>query len=68
MNHSARIRTVTEKVALLPMTDFEVLSEDHMLQRTVFGDRYEVVVNFSEQPMPYGEQMLAPQDFVVRSI
>ena len=62
------IRTVTEKVALLPMTDFEILSEDDMLQRTVFGDKYEVIVNFSEQPRKYRELTLAPQDVVFRSI
>ncbi len=62
------IRAVTERVALLPMTDFEVLSDDYMLQRTVFGDAYEVVVNFSEQPMRYGELTVPPLDLVLRSL
>lgn len=62
------IRTVTDKVALLPMTDFAVLSEDYMLQRTVFGDEYEVTVNFSEQTRCYGELTVPPLDLVLRSL
>lgn len=61
------IRAVTEKVALLPMTDFEVLSEDYMLQRTVFGDAYEVTVNFSEQARQHGDLTVPPLGVVLRS-
>lgn len=48
------ITAVHEKVAYLAMTDYRVLSEDRLLQMTVFGDRYEVIVNFSEETRAWG--------------
>jgi len=38
------------KAALLPMTDFRWLSEDRMVQRTLFGDSLELVANFANEP------------------
>jgi hypothetical protein len=35
------------ETATMPMTDFAWLSEDHAVQRPVFGDRIEMVANFS---------------------
>lgn len=44
-----KITEVHAKTALLPMTDFKVLSNDYMLQSSVFGDKYKVTVNFSDE-------------------
>ena len=60
------IRAVTERVALLPMTDYAVLSEDYMLQRTVFGDEIEVWVNFADETRDFEGVTVAPQDVLVR--
>ncbi len=34
---------------LLPMTDFAWMSEDHMVQKTVFGDQLELTADFTKQ-------------------
>lgn len=54
-----RAAAVAQKVALLPMTAFEWLTEDRLVQRTVFGDRYQVTVNFSDEPYEGAEGALA---------
>ena len=43
-----RIGAVHSKVATLKMTDYKVLSDDYMIQRSEFGGRYRVTVNFSD--------------------
>ena len=43
------ISAVTGKTALLPMTDFSYLNDDMTVQRTAFGDKYSVTVNFSDK-------------------
>lgn len=59
-----QITAVHEKVATLPMTDFAVLTEDYKVQRSVFGDRYEVVVNFSDVPYLYEDTTIPPKDML----
>ena len=49
----AEITAINRKVGKLPMTGYEVLSEDYMIQRTTFGDRYRVTVNFAEETMTF---------------
>ena len=41
------------EVGFAPMTDFDWLSADRLLQRTVFGDCVELVVNYSEDSRRY---------------
>lgn len=57
-----KISAVHKKVACLPMTDYEILSDDYTLQTTVFGDKYRVVANFSEKPQNYCGRVIAPKD------
>ena len=52
--------------ALLPMTNFEWLSADRLVQQTKFGDRLELVANFSEQPFPFGEIQIPGRSFLAR--
>jgi len=40
-------------VGLLPMTDFAWLTADHRVQRTVFGNKYEIVANFRSEGFSY---------------
>jgi hypothetical protein len=41
------------ELGMLPMTDFAWLTPDRMVQRTVFGDRVEMVANFSDKGFEY---------------
>jgi hypothetical protein len=41
------------ELALLPMTDFSWLTPDRLVQRTVFGDRVEMVANFTARGFLY---------------
>ena len=58
------ITEVHKKTALLPMTDFSVVSDDYAVQRSVFGERYEITVNFSSEP--YGT--VPPKGYTVKEI
>ncbi|MBN1477207.1 hypothetical protein JXA47_10675 [Candidatus Sumerlaeota bacterium] len=42
------------ETALLPLTDFEWLTEDRLVQRTVYGDEIALVANFSEEVFEFG--------------
>lgn len=63
-----RIGEVHEKVATLKMTDYTVLSDDYMLQRSVFGDKYEVVVNFSDTAREYNGKTIEPEGLLFGEI
>ncbi len=58
-----KIGGVLKYTAFLPMTDYQVLSEDRMLLRSVFGDRYEVIANFAETEAVYCGKSIAAKDF-----
>ncbi len=60
-----KIGAVLRHTAMLPMTDYQVLREDYTLQRTVFGDEYEVVANFSDEQREYQGHCIAPMDLYV---
>lgn len=49
------------KLALLPMTAFQWLTEDHLEQKTTFGDTSELVANFSSQPFVYEATTVPPR-------
>ena len=49
----AEITAVNRKVGTLPMTNYEVLAEDYTVQRTTFGNRYRVTVNFDDETMSF---------------
>ena len=57
-----KITAVHEKVATLPMTSFESLTDDHRVQRSVFGERYEIVANFSDSVYVFGGHEISPLD------
>lgn len=63
-----KITGVLKHVAQLPMTDFEILRDDYKLQKSVFGNKYEVVVNFSDECVTYGDTVIAPDDLLFKEI
>ena len=58
-----RAAAVAERVGLLPMTAFEWLTDDRLVQRTVFGGEYAVTANFSDQPYETPQGTIQPLDF-----
>lgn len=63
-----RITDVHKHVAELPMTDFHVLSDDYHVQRSVFGEQYEVVVNFSNESYIYKNKVIPPNDLLFEEL
>ena len=59
-----KITKVHSKVASLPMTDYEVLTDDYMAQTTVFGDQYRVIANFGETDYTYGDIVVKAKDYI----
>lgn len=58
------ISAVHRAVAQLPMTDYAVLTADYAVQRTVFGNRYAVTVNFSRNPYKLDGVCVKPFDLL----
>ena len=58
-----RATAVAARVGLLPMTAFEWLTEDRLVQRTVFGGEYAVTANFSNRPYETPQGTIQPLDF-----
>lgn len=63
-----KINDVHEKIALLPMTDFQILTDDFNIQKSVFGDKYEVVVNFSDKDFLYNDKIILPCDMLFKEL
>jgi hypothetical protein len=55
MKHVKAWAPAHEVSAFLPLTEFVVLSEDKRVQRTRFGDRLEVTVNYSAEDFAEAE-------------
>ncbi|HZZ45096.1 MAG TPA: glycoside hydrolase [Tepidisphaeraceae bacterium] len=58
VRHYAFFSPLHREVAEMAMTGFDYLSEDHLVQRTVFGGKVEVVANFSDQVFMYRGQAI----------
>ena len=56
------------QIGLLPLTDFEWLSPDRLVQRTVFGDAVEVVANFSDAAFERDGASVPPRSVVARQL
>ncbi len=63
-----RATAVAERVGLLPMTAFEWLTDDRLVQRTVFGGEYAVTANFSNQPYETPLGTIQPLDFLLEEL
>lgn len=65
VEHSNFYEAFSEQVINQPMTDFEILSEDRLVQTTVYGETIRVVANFKDEVFVYGEDTLAPHSLIV---
>ncbi len=50
LKHYAFFSPLHRELALLPMTGFEWLTDDRLVQRTTFGDGTTITANFGDQP------------------
>ena len=48
------------------MTDFEIITEDYGLQRSVFGEKYEVIVNFTDKNYIYNGETILPDGILFK--
>ena len=64
--HYAFFSPLHRRLGLLPMSDFQWLSADHMLQRTVFGDGTELIANFSADPAAHDGVAVPGHSIAVR--
>jgi hypothetical protein len=51
--HYAMFSPIHRETALLPMTDFQWLNDDRTVQRAVFGEKIELVANFTGEPFQF---------------
>jgi hypothetical protein len=54
------------ELGLLPMTDFSWLTPDRLVQRTVFGDRVEMVANFSMEDFDYQGKVIPKRSIMAK--
>lgn len=54
------------EIGLLPMTDFAWLTPDRMVQRTVFGDRVEMVANFGMNDFDYQGRLIPKRSILAK--
>lgn len=66
INAYKKVTEIHGKIATLPMTDFEIITEDYCLQRSVFGNKYEVIVNFSDKNYIYNGETILPEAIVFK--
>jgi len=64
--HQAFFSPLHRELGLLPMTDFEWLTPDRMVQRTVFGDGTEMVANFTGDGFVYGGAIIPPRSVLAK--
>lgn len=57
-----KICEINRKTAVLPMTDFQMLTPDRLVQKSVFGDKYEIVANFSDVDYVYKNTIVKSED------
>ena len=63
-----KITSIHKKVAELEMTDFEILRDDYQVQKSVFGNKYEVIVNFSKENYTYKNKVIHSCDLLFEEV
>lgn len=65
VKHSNFYEDFSKKAIQFPMTSFEVLTPDRLVQTTTFGDSLKVVVNFKDEAYVYAGDVLEPHSLIV---
>lgn len=63
-----RISEISKYTVTEPITDYKILSDDFMIQRSVFGERYSVTVNFSEKDRVIDGKTILSEDLLFEII
>ena len=66
--HHGFFSPLHRETALMPLTDFQWLTEDRLVQRTVFGDRIALVANFSDAEFRHGGTALPPRSVLAERL
>jgi hypothetical protein len=66
--HYAFFSLLHREAALLPMTDFRWLDETRQTQRTVFGDKIQLVANFGDASIEYQHTAVPPRSILAKWI
>lgn len=53
------------KIATMPLTKFEILTDDRWVQKSTFGDSVEVVVNYKSETFVYNEKEIPVESAMV---
>ena len=64
--HYSFLSPILRAFALEALTDFEWVTEDRLVQRTVFGDAGEVVANFGDQAYEHGGARIPARGVLAR--
>ncbi len=64
--HYAFFSPLHRQLAEFPMTDFRWLAPDHSVQQTTFGDRIDLVANFSSANFAFGAVTVPPQSILAQ--
>lgn len=65
VNHTKVWSKFNKKAIKEEMTDFEILSEDKLIQKSQFGDDLMVVANFSDKDFKYKDDNIKPHSLII---
>ena len=68
VRHYAFFSPLHRQAALMPMMDFQWLTDDHLVQRTRFGDKLEMVGNFGDQAFDWQGTSLPAHSILARGL
>jgi len=67
-SHYAFFSPLHREVGLVPMADFQWLTEEREVQKTTFGDKLELIANFRDQPFVYQGTSVPAHAILKRSL
>ena len=54
------------RLAEVPLTDFQYLTDDRAVQQTTFGDQIDLVANFSQTDFKFGGTVIPPRSILAQ--
>lgn len=65
VSHFKNFSNLHRNLALEEMTNFYYLTEDNLVQKTIFSNKTEIIVNFSDHPYRYEDYIIESKSFKV---
>lgn len=66
IKHNAIWSPFNKKAILEPMTNFEFLSDDQLIQKTQFGETLEVIANFTDKGYSYQGENIEAKSLIIK--